>query len=186
MSVPTIIGIVVAVVVVLVLVSLLTRQVAQRRHLRRVFGPEYERAVENQDDRRAAEQELAEREKRHEKLELHPISPTARDTYTRRWNHVQEEFVDRPTDAVTEADRLLTDLMAERGYPTQGFEQQLSDLSVEHAETINEYREAHIISQRNRRGEASTEDLRSAMVHYRTLFEDLLQHGAPGGGARSR
>ncbi|GDY28401.1 hypothetical protein [Gandjariella thermophila] len=186
MAAPTIVGIVAVMVIVLVLLSMLVRQLAQHRHLRRVFGPEYEHAVASAESRRAAERELAEREKRHDDLELRPIPPTARERYTRRWNQVQEEFVDKPTEAVAEADQLLTELMAERGYPTQGFEQQLGDLSVEHAETVSSYREAHAISQRNRSGEASTEELRTAMVRYRGLFDDLLRHGTPGGGARSR
>src|SRR5256885_10168741 len=142
MPTSTIIGIVIAVVIVLAVLSLLARQVMLRRHLRQRFGPEYEREVESQDSRRAAERELADREKRHDKLELHAISPTARDSFTLRWTHVQEEFVDRPSAAVTDADRLLTDLMAERGYPTEGFEQQSTDLSVEHAGPINAHPEA--------------------------------------------
>ncbi|MBY8853382.1 hypothetical protein K7G98_36185, partial [Saccharothrix sp. MB29] len=111
----------------------------------------------------------------------------ARDTYARNWTAIQEQFVDEPSAAVGQADRLVTDLMAERGYPTEGYEKRVSLLSVEHANTLGHYRDAHEIRQRQDRGEASTEDLRNAMVHYRTLFEDLLgsrQDGERREGAR--
>ncbi|QFZ17525.1 hypothetical protein [Saccharothrix syringae] len=174
MSTGTVIGIILVVLVVLVAAALLVRKSVQRKRLREKFGPEYDRVMQRTDSRMAAERELAERAREHSKLELRPLTPVTRDSYERNWTRVQEQFVDSPAAAVGQADRLVTDLMAERGYPTEGYERRLSLLSVEHARAIEHYREAHAISERQERGEASTEDLRNAMVHYRTLFEDLL------------
>jgi hypothetical protein len=183
MSTGAVIGIVIAVLVVLAVGAVLLRKAQQRQRLRSTFGPEYERTVEGSDNRTAAEKELAQREKEHAKLDLRPLAAEVRDSYSRHWTTVQEKFVDDPGGAVGDADRLVTDLMAERGYPTGDYEKQASLLSVEHSRTLEHYRAAHDISQRRDRGEASTEDLRNAMVHYRTLFEDLLQTGATSGSA---
>ncbi|WP_199443255.1 hypothetical protein [Umezawaea beigongshangensis] len=183
MSTGAVIGIVIAVLVALAVGAVLLRKARQRQRLRSTFGPEYERTVEGSDNRTAAEKELAQREKEHAKLDLRPLTPEVRDSYSRHWTTVQEKFVDDPSGAVGDADRLVTDLMAERGYPTDGYEKQASLLSVEHSRTLEHYRAAHDISQRQDRGEASTEDLRNAMVHYRTLFEDLLHTGATSEGA---
>lgn len=176
--------VVVAVLVVLVLVAVLSRPLARRRHLRATFGPEYDRTVRNSPSRRAAEQELAERERRHAQLTLRPLSPAAADNYRRSWMRAQEQFVDQPAYAVTEADRLLTALLADRGYPMQGFEQRVADLSVEHAKTLDRYRSAHNITVRHSQGNASTEDLRTAMVHYRALFDELLDAAEHAGDQR--
>ncbi|MEU4802423.1 hypothetical protein [Actinosynnema sp. NPDC023587] len=183
MSTGTIIGVIV-VVLVIVAAAVLLRFLLQRKRLRSKFGPEYERTLAQSDNRMAAERELVEREREHSRLELRPLAPGTRDTYARNWTRIQEQFVDAPEGAVAQADRLVTDLMAERGYPTEGYERQASLLSVEHARTLDHYREAHAISERHDRGEASTEDLRTAMVHYRTLFEDLLTNGAERDGER--
>ncbi|MFD4675117.1 hypothetical protein ACFWNN_35695 [Lentzea sp. NPDC058450] len=178
MSTGAIIGVVVAVVAALVILAIVLRPAMQRKKLRDRFGPEYDRAVEHSDNRSAAEKELAEREQRHSEFDLKPLSQTAQESYRRHWATVQAKFVDSPESAIADADRLVTDLMAERGYPTEGYEAQLSVLSVEHAKTLEHYRKAHDISERQEIGEASTEDLRTAMVHYRELFTDLLEHGA--------
>ena len=178
MSTGAIIGLVVAVLVVLVVLAFVLRPAMQRKKLRDRFGPEYDHAVERNDSRTAAEKELAEREHRHSEFDLKPLSATAQDSYRRHWANVQAKFVDSPESAIADADRLVTDLMAERGYPTEGYEAQLSVLSVEHARTLEHYRKAHDISERQEIGEASTEDLRTAMVHYRELFTDLLERGA--------
>ncbi|MEU7480952.1 hypothetical protein AB0A63_33595 [Lentzea sp. NPDC042327] len=178
MSTGAIIGLVVAVLVVLVVLAFVLRPAMQRKKLRDRFGPEYDRAVAESDDRTAAEKELAEREHRHSEFDLKPLSPAAQESYRRHWATVQAKFVDSPNTAIADADRLVTDLMAERGYPTEGYEAQLSVLSVEHARTLEHYRKAHDISERQEIGEASTEDLRTAMVHYRELFDDLLERGA--------
>ncbi|MEU0398531.1 hypothetical protein ABZ208_38540 [Streptomyces sp. NPDC006208] len=135
--------IIVAVVVVLALVALALWTMARRRHLRERFGPEYERTVEAKHSRGAAGRDLRAREERHETLEIRPLPSTVRDRYARDWTSVQEHFVDRPDQAVGEADRLVTTLMSERGYPTDSYEQQKRDLSVEHSRTLEHYRIAH-------------------------------------------
>ncbi|MFE7267592.1 hypothetical protein ACFU9B_37070 [Streptomyces sp. NPDC057592] len=177
MSTGTLIAIIVAVVVVLLVCALVAWQVARRRHLKKQFGPEYERLVEEKQSRPAAEHELREREQRHDALEIKPLSAADREKYAQGWSQAQEQFVDHPDDAVHEADRLVTALMSERGYPTKGFEQQARDLSVEHGRTLQNYRTAHEVSDRSSRHQASTEELRGAMVHYRALFDELLHNG---------
>ncbi|MBZ9645174.1 hypothetical protein [Streptomyces sp. PSKA30] len=159
--------IIVAVVVVLALVALALWTMARRRHLRERFGPEYERTVEAKHSRGAAARDLRAREERHETLEIRPLPSTVRDRYARDWTSVQEHFVDSPDQAVGEADRLVTTLMSERGYPTDSYEQQKRDLSVEHSRTLEHYRIAHEINARAGGRDTSTEELRSAMIHYR-------------------
>ncbi|MDX3772114.1 MULTISPECIES: hypothetical protein [unclassified Streptomyces] len=176
MSSGIIIAIIVAAVVVIVLVIGVWMAV-RRRHLRERFGPEYERAVESGDSRTAAERDLREREQRHDDLDLKPLPTTARQQYAQEWNSVQEHFVDRPQEAVGEADQLVTRLMKERGYPTQDYEQQVKDLSVEHGRTLEHYRAAHEVNARAGGRQTTTEELRGAMVHYRALFDDLLTDG---------
>jgi len=146
----------------------------RRRGLRRRFGPEYDRVVNEMDSRQEAERELRERERRHSELELRPLSAESRATYAAAWEEVQARFVDSPGEAVTAGDELVTRLIAERGYPTGDYDEQIAHLSVEHARTLGHYRDAHDIHLRNERGEASTEELRQALVHYRALFADLL------------
>ncbi|RBI98425.1 hypothetical protein DRA43_26305 [Micromonospora provocatoris] len=166
-----VIVIVVAVIAALVAVAVVA---SRRRALRERFGPEYDRAVAEQDSRSAAERELRERERRHAELELTPLSPESRARYAAAWEELQARFVDSPAETVGEADELVSRLTAERGYPTGDFSDQIAHLSVEHARTLTHYRDAHEIRQRNERGEAGTEDLRQALVHYRALFADLL------------
>jgi len=165
----------VAAVVVVALAALALRTMIRRRHLQEQFGPEYERTVEAGSSRRAAEHDLSAREQRHEDLEIRPLPLAVRDRYVRDWTNVQEHFVDGPDQAVGEADQLVTTLMSERGYPTEGYEQQKRDLSVEHARTLEHYRVAHDINGRVGSRDTSTEELRSEMVHYRALFEELLK-----------
>ena len=171
-----IVVIVVVAIAVLGAVIWLVTQEMQRKRLQQRFGPEYDRTVEESDNPRAAQRELAERERRHKELDIRPLSASARERYAREWAQVQEKFVDEPSTAVAEADQLLVALMGERGYPTEGYEQQVADLSVRHAKTLEHYRAAHTTQQK--RDGASTEDLRDAMVRYRTVFEDLLTDGA--------
>ncbi|HEY0538525.1 MAG TPA: hypothetical protein VGD53_09150 [Actinoallomurus sp.] len=177
MSTVAVVVIVIVVIVVLGVVAFLARAQARRRGLRQRFGPEYDRAVKSHESTREAEQELLARQKRHDELEIRPLDPEARERHLAEWRQVQERFVDAPESAVTEADSLLVLVMGERGYPTEGYEQQVSDLSVEHAATIDRYRTAHDISGRAETKQASTEDLRQAMVHYRALFTELLETG---------
>lgn len=174
MSTVAVVVIVIIVIVVLGGVGFFAWSQNRRRNLQKRFGPEYDRAVENHESTREAEQELLARQKRHRQLDLRELEPEARDRYRAEWKQVQENFVDAPESAVVEADRLLVRVMGDRGYPTEGFEQQAADLSVEHAATIERYRTANEVSARAAANEASTEDLRQAMVHYRALFSELV------------
>ncbi|MFC0031773.1 hypothetical protein ACFFMM_19815 [Micromonospora chaiyaphumensis] len=171
---PTQVVVIVIVVVVLAALAAVAVVASRRRALRQRFGPEYDRAVAEQDSRGAAERELRERERRHAELELTPLSPESRARYAAAWEELQVRFVDSPAETVGDADELVTRLIAERGYPTGDFSEQIAHLSVEHARTLTHYRDAHDIRLRNERGEAGTEDLRQALVHYRALFADLL------------
>lgn len=171
------VAVVIVAVLVILAVGYLVSARNRRRHLQDRFGPEYERTVRESDSRREAEQELLAREERHAKLDIRPLDAATRDRYAQKWAEVQERFVDAPGFAVTEADALVTAVMADRGYPTDDFEQRLSDLSVAHAATLDHYRKAHEISSRAARQDATTEELRQAMVHYRALFQELLGTG---------
>jgi hypothetical protein len=159
--------------------------VTRRRALQNRFGPEYDRAVADGDSRLAAERELRERERRHAELELKELDPAARARYAGKWEEIQARFLDDPAGAVRDADALVTELVAERGYPTGDYEEHLAHLSVEHAQTLGHYRDAHEINRVNQRGQASTEQLRQALMHYRILFAELVGD-ARGGGAVPR
>jgi hypothetical protein len=150
---------------------------ASRRssRLRERFGPEYDRMVEQRGTRRGVEGELAAREKRRSRLDIRPLDPDARDEYARRWRDTQARFVDEPGPAVQEADDLVHEVMRARGYPVEEFSQREADLSVDHPTVLEHYRAAHGISMARSQGQATTEDLRQAMVHYRSLFEELLE-----------
>ncbi|MFI6394357.1 hypothetical protein ACIBHY_04540 [Nonomuraea sp. NPDC050547] len=169
------VAVVVIVLAAVAAVGYVVLQQQKRSKLRSRFGPEYERIMSEHDTRREAEQDMLAREQRHAELDIRPLSPESRDAHARRWTEVQERFVDAPGFAVTEADQLVTAVMAERGYPTEDYGQRLADLSVAHAATLDHYRQAHQISGRAAHKEASTEELRQAMVHYRALFEELLE-----------
>jgi hypothetical protein len=151
----------------------LKKNQTERLHSR--FGPEYDRLEEAEGDRRLAEKTLQEREKRVEKFNLFPLSPENRDLFARAWQQTQAGFVDDPRAAVANADRLLTEVMKARGYPMGDFEQQAADLSVDHSAVVENYRIAHEIALRDGGGETTTEELRTALLHYRMLFEDLLE-----------
>jgi hypothetical protein len=171
-------GWVVVVVGVVAAIALAVWLASVRRRtskLRGQFGPEYDRVVENADTTREAEAELAAREERHERLELRPLSLTARERYLRRWQAVQAEFVDDPRAAVASADTLIQSVMAERGYPVEDFEQRAADVSVEHPQVVENYRHGHRLAQASANSTSSTEDLRQAMRHYRALFDELVE-----------
>ncbi|WP_330461532.1 hypothetical protein OIB37_34485 [Streptomyces sp. NBC_00820] len=174
----TLIAIIVPIAVILLLIAAGVWLLTRRRHLRKRFGPEYDRAVGTGDGRLSAERELHSREKRHQDLDIKPLSKEERERYAAEWKGTQERFVDEPSRSVDDADGLVTRLMKDRGYPTAGFEQQLKDLSVEHARTLEHYRDAHDVRLRSEDGRATTEELRGAMVHYRALFNELLS--SPG------
>jgi hypothetical protein len=177
---------IVTVVVVLALVAIVWRRVSKRRtgQLKEAFGPEYERSKREAGSRRKGESELAAREARREGLDIRPLAPEARDRYSASWLQVQGRFVDAPGVAVTEADRLVSAVMRDRGYPMDDFDQRSSDISVDFPHVVDDYRAAHAISMANDHGKASTEDLRQAFVHYRSLFDELLVPGDDG--ARSQ
>jgi hypothetical protein len=149
----------------------------QRRtkQLRARFGPEYDRSVQEVGNPRRAEAELAKREERVAHLDIRPLSAEERGRFPEAWRSIQALFVDDPGRAIAEADRLVTEVMRVRGYPVTDFEQRAADISVDHPRVVENYRAAIAIARRNDRGEASTEDLRQAMVHDRALFEDLLE-----------
>lgn len=168
--------IIIAVIVVAALVvgAVIWSRRRRSEHLRQHFGPEYERAVEAKGDRAKAEAELAEREKRVEKLNIRPLEPLERREFVARWDDVQARFVDDPPRAVAFADALLGDVMKTRGYPVSDFDQRAGDISVDHPLVVDHYHKAHDIAVRQERGQASTEDLRQAMIHYRALFDNLV------------
>jgi hypothetical protein len=171
-------GLLVAILVVIVLLALLAFFAGRQRRSRKLqetFGPEYDRTVTETGDRRAAEAELQERTERREQFDIVPLEAEARARYVEAWRHTQAQFVDEPAEATREADRLITSVMRDRGYPVDDFEQRAADLSVDHPQVVDDYRAAHAIAAANDRSEASTEDLRQALVHYRSLFEDLLE-----------
>ena len=161
-------------VIAIVVAARATSKTKRTQGLKERFGPEYERAVRETGDPRAAENELVERERQHKKLEIVELSDEAREIYGQQWRAVQTAFVDNPTGAVGDADRLVTQVMRERGYPIDNFEQRAADISVDHPTVVESYRAAHHIQQAQEGGDIRTEDQREAFVHYRTLFEKLL------------
>jgi hypothetical protein len=162
----------VAAVIVVVAIGLwLAQKSRRRRALRERFGPEYDRSIESARSRRRAEGELAERAERREGLEIRPLTGAARERYVAQWSELQGRFVDRPQVAVIEADDLVTQVMRDRGYPVDDFESQSDLVSVDHPDVVQHYRAAHAIYTKTTSGEASTEDLRQAVVAYRALFD---------------
>ena len=168
--------IVIAAVVVVIGVVVVAMAGSRRRrhHLQERFGTEYDRTVDGADRRREAERELRDRESRHDELQLKPLSDAARRRYSQQWNEMQSGFVDRPQIAVADADRLITDLMRERGYPVDDFDTRSDLVSVDHPDVVQNYRTAHDIAERTTDGQTSTEDLRRAVISYRALFEEML------------
>jgi hypothetical protein len=168
-----------AVAVILVVAALAWLYVRRRRtttaQLRQRFGPEYDQAVQEHGSERRAEAQLADREKRVERLRLRDLDPTQRERFSGQWHSLQSRFVDDPKRSVTEADELVSSLMQTRGYPVADFNQRAADISVDHPRVVANYRSAHEIAVRLGTGEASTEDLRTAMIDYRSLFEELVQ-----------
>ena len=153
-------------------------QFRQSKHLQSRFGPEYQRTVEEIGTRRQAEATLHKREARVEKFDIRPLTPEERARYTSQWRGIQANFVDNPREAVSRADELLGAVMTARGYPVSDFEQRAADLSADYPTVVQNYRAGHEIALRHRRGDANTEDLRQAMIHYRALFDDLAAEPA--------
>jgi FtsZ-interacting cell division protein ZipA len=164
------------ILIALVVAAVVVSRQRRSQQLQEGFGPEYDRTVEERGgDRREAEAELRERRERREQFEVRDLDPAARDRYADRWRDAQRRFVDEPAPAVGEADALVMEVMRDRGYPVADeFDQRAADVSVDHPQVVEHYRAAHAISGRATAGEASTEDLRQAMVHFRALFVELL------------
>jgi len=171
--------VIVAAVVILIIAVFALLYMRKRRSttadLRRKFGPEYERAVKEHGSERKAEARLVDREKRVEKLIIRDLEPLERERFSKQWVSVQSRFVDSPKGAVAEADDLVSSLMTTRGYPVSDFDQRAADISVDHPRVVENYRSAHEIALRVGKDAATTEDLRTAMIHYRSLFEELVQ-----------
>jgi hypothetical protein len=170
--------IVVAVVVVVAVVALVASLLYRKRQSQRLeqrFGPEYGRAVDELGSRTKAEAELMTREKRVEKLHIVPLTPSEAARFSQAWRVLQGGFVDNPRGVVTQADQLVRELLLKRGYPMGDFERRAADISVDHPAVVDNYRAAQAIAARERRGEADTEELRKAVVHYRALFDELLE-----------
>jgi hypothetical protein len=158
-----------------------TRRRARLRSadLRRRFGPEYERTVEEMGSSTRAERELAARKRRVEHFRFHELGEADRERFESMWNHIQAQFIDDPAAAVADANELIKDMMRARGYPNDGFEQRVADLSVDHPDVVAHYRAARALADSNRNEQFDTEELRQAVVHYRFLVADLLQeHGS--------
>jgi hypothetical protein len=174
---PTVVAVLIILAVVVGAVLLVQRRRSKKLHAQ--FGDEYTRTVKQSGGRLKAEAELQERAKRVSSFPIRPLIPGDRERFSTEWRRIQAEFVDDPKGSIAHADALLGDVMAARGYPVTDFEQRSADLSVEHPSVVQEYRAGHDIVVRHRRGEASTEDLRQAMIHYRALFEDLTHEPEP-------
>jgi hypothetical protein len=171
----------VVIVALIVAVGFIVREQRRRQsqRLQRQFGPEYSRVVETAGDRSKAEAELLSREKRVARLKIVPLSPSDAARFSDAWATLQTRFVDNPRGTVVEADRLVRDLMIKRGYPMADFEHRAADISVDHPQLVETYRAAQTIAARDERGEASTEELRKAVVYYRALFDELLEVRSP-------
>jgi hypothetical protein len=167
---------VVVVVIVLLAVVVAASMMRQKRseRLKDQFGPEYEHTVEKAGGQRAAERELLARERKHNKLDIKELAPESRVRYVEAWGVTQAGFVDNPSKSVGDADRLVTEVMRERGYPVDDFEQRAADVSVDHPKVVEHYRAAHILHLAQEQGEIGTEAQREALVHYRALFERLV------------
>jgi hypothetical protein len=177
--------IVIAAVVVIALIAMAVRQ-RRATALRQRFGPEYDRAVEGREDRRAAEAELRDREKQRARLDIKPLPEGTRERFAQEWQDVQERFVDQPQEAVVTADRLLYSVMDARGYPVGDFDAQADLVSVDHPEVVEDYRFAHGTCERAESEQVSTEDLREALLRYRSLFSELLQADGDQEGVTAR
>jgi len=173
------------VVAVVAIVAIVVMRQRRRTELRESFGSEYDRAVARQGDVRKGESDLMARRERRAELDIRPLSPQSRTTYARSWEQTQARFVDNPATALAQADALIIAVMEERGYPMDDFERRAEDISVDHPDVVQHYRAAHDISVRvdedpnastsSTVSDVSTEDLRQGLVHYRALFQELLE-----------
>ena len=165
----------IVVIALIALAALLLYRNKQSHRLQQRFGPEYGRTVNDLGSRTKAESELKAREKRVEQLNIVALAPAEAARFSQAWKALQGRFVDNPKGVVTEADQLVRELMLKRGYPMGDFEHRAADISVDHPAVVANYRAAQAIAARDQRGEADTEELRKAVVHYRALFDELLE-----------
>lgn len=174
---PTWLWVVIIVVAAAVVVGAAVAALRARRtrNLKSQFGPEYDRVAADAPTRREAEAELREREQRHAELQIRPLDRRKADRYRSRWQNLQAAFVDNPAVSVVEADAMIRSVMKDRGYPVEDFETRAADLSVDHSEVVQNYRTAHAIALAHERGDADTETLRTALRHYRALFDQLVE-----------
>ena len=176
---PTLIAIIVIAVLVVAGIALMLTRKREGERLKKDFGPEYDRQVRESGSETKAQAELLKREKRVEKLDIKPLPPQQREAFAEDWQQVQSRFVDDPERSIALADALVAEVMKARGYPVDDFEQRAADISVEHPGLVQNYRAAHEIAVRRARGDADTEDLRSALLGYRNLFDELLHSDEP-------
>jgi len=171
--------IIILVVLVLVIIGVILGLVFARRRrseqLHDKFGPEYDHTVQTMGDEKKAQTELNERQKHVEALDIRPLSATERERYRADWTAVQSKFVDDPEQAIVDADRLIIEVMQLRAYPVSNFEQRAADISVNYPALVSNYRAAREIAIKNQQHQANTEELRQAMIYYRSLFEELLE-----------
>jgi len=180
-------GIVILIVGVIILAGLAFFLYRERRTktLRQHFGPEYDHALHEYGSQPKAEQALEARQRRREKLHIQPLPLHEREQFSDRWHDVQNRFVDDPSTSIRQADELVMQVMKARGYPVADFDHRAEDLSVDHPGVVRNYRAAHLIAMRHEKGDASTEDLRQALVYYRDLFDDLLEAHTTTGARRN-
>jgi hypothetical protein len=178
-QVTLVVSAVVVAVIVIAATGFFWARERRTKRLRARFGPEYDRLVKTEGEVRRAESVLEMRTQRREKFAIHSLSPDVCSGFTERWQVVQAQFVDDPKGSVSQADGLVNEVMRARGYPMADFDQRAADISVDHPRVVENYRAAHDISVLHNRGQASTEDLRKAMVHYRALFDELLAASLP-------
>jgi len=169
--------IITVVLVVVILGAVLGLVFARRKRSERLqdqFGPEYDRTVQNLGNEKKAQTELDERQKHVKALDIRPLSVADRERYLADWAAVQYKFVDEPGQAIVDADRLIIEVMQLRAYPVSDFEQRAADVSVSYPALVSNYRAARAIALKNEQHQADTEELRQAMIYYRSLFEELL------------
>lgn len=187
MDTTTLIIIAVAAVAIIAIIAWAVVNGMRHRRLQDRFGPEYERVKDRSGSRRDAASELEERQERRQRFDIRPLDEASAERYRNRWRDIQADFVDTPETAIRAADDLIQDVMRERGYPVDDFEQRAADLSVDHPQVVQHYREGHGIVERHRRSDGrDTEDLRQAMLHYRRLFEQLVTVGEARTDERQR
>jgi hypothetical protein len=177
---PSWVWVLIAIAVVAVLAVVVWQALARRRtgRLQQQFGPEYDRTLTSADSKRDAEADLQARDERRQRLEIRPLSQAAHDRYLQTWQSIQAQFVDDPRAAVGSADRLIQSVMSERGYPVEDFDQRAADISVDHPQVVENYRQGHRLALASADGSDSTENLRQAMRHYRALFDELVEPAA--------